>query len=84
MPHWINDALGIVTTIVLAFSAYQKLVRKDEIRTATDTIVDKVEEIGTALKVHVAEDLGKHFAIDQHLVYTDKRVDRLETERMKS
>lgn len=79
MPHWITDALGIASTLVLAFSAYMKLANKGEIRDATDTIVQKVSEIGTALDVHVATDNGKHSAIDQHLQYTDRRVDRLES-----
>lgn len=83
IPHWLTDASGIAAPIAAVLFAIYKLKTKNDIRDATDTIVEKIDTIGTALKVHVAEDDGKHRAIDQHLEYTDKRVDRLETASQK-
>lgn len=38
----------------------------------------KVGETNSLIKEHIAADKGKHEAIDLHLEFTDKRVDRLE------
>lgn len=78
IPHWVTDVSGLALPIAGALWAFIKLRSKNDIRDATDTIVTKIDSIGTALRVHVAEDNGKHDAIDQHLRYTDSRVDRLE------
>lgn len=78
IPHWLTDASGVAAPIAAVLFAIYKLKSKNDIRDATDVIVSEVSKVGTALQVHIADDLGKHNAIDQHLEYTDKRVDRLE------
>lgn len=65
----LHSALDIITPIVgVGYFIVQLLVK------------NSISETNALLREHVAGDTQKHLAIDQHLEYTDKRVDRLESQ----
>lgn len=78
MPHWIVDATPALTAIVGVAWILVQLKTKDQVRTGTDEIKDKLDGINITLAAHVASDEQKHTAIDDHLMATDKRVGRIE------
>jgi hypothetical protein len=67
IPHWVTDVTAIATPIVALAYAVINLMMKNS-----------VSETNGLIREHIASDDGKHDAIEQHLSYTDKRVDRLE------
>lgn len=76
--HELTDWTPIAGAVVSVAWLIVKLRGKNEIGNAKAEIIEEVRGIGTKLQVHVAEDEGKHTAMDQHLKYTDSRIDRLE------
>jgi hypothetical protein len=64
MPHWIYDISVPIGTVVLAAMGFWF---KDIINKQTKHIVDKVDEIGTDLKVHIAEDDIIHEGVERRV-----------------
>lgn len=70
IPHWVTDLMAILGPVVLGAYAIINLITKNAI-----------SETNALIKIHIASDEQKHIAIDEHLEYTDKRVNRLEERR---
>ena len=72
-------SLGVlIVTVILTFVG---LKIKLEVSEGRNEILQTTSAIAAKLDTHVQLDDVKHVAIDRHLEYTDKRVDRIERTR---